>query len=85
MYDQYTQRIYQILNEYMAEIATNNQTQADNSGIIAGIVEEIKDYLVELVDLVTSVHIDVSDVSKYLLWFLFAFLSTKILRWGFRI
>ena len=85
MYDQYTSRIYDLLNQYMAGIAANNQTQASNSGIIAGLVQEIRDYVAQIPELLFSIQIDVADLVKFLLWFLIAFLSTKIIRWGFRI
>lgn len=85
MYDQYTQRIYTLLEQYMATIAANNQTQANNSGIIAGLVEEIRDYVMQIPDLLSSIQIDTADIAKFCMWILVAFLSTRLIRWGFRI
>lgn len=81
----YSYQIYQLLNRYLETISTNSQTQADNSGIIAGLVEEIRDYIAQIPELLSSIQIDTADIAKFLLWFLIAFLSTKLIRWGFRI
>lgn len=81
----YGYQIYNLLYSYLPSLNSANNTQADNSGIIAGLVEEIRDYVAQIPDLLSSIQIDTADISKFLLWFLIAFLSTKIIRWGFRI
>ena len=85
MYDQYTQRIYQLLDQYLATISVNNQTQANNSGIIAGLVEEIRDYVMQIPDLLSSIQLDTADIAKFCMWILVAFLSTRLIKWSFRI
>lgn len=81
----YGYQIYQLLNRYMATISENNAVQASNSGIIAGLVEEIRDYISQIPDLLSSIQLDMADVRKFALWILFAYLSTKLIRWGNRI
>ena len=85
MYDQYTQRIYQLLDQYLATISANNQTQANNSGIIAGLVQEIRDYVMQIPDLLSSIQLDTADIAKFCMWILVAFLSTRLIKWSFRI
>lgn len=39
----------------------------------------------EAVSVISSYAPDLSDIRKFLFWLLIAFLSTKIIRWGYRI
>ncbi|MBE6638689.1 MAG: hypothetical protein E7616_04440 [Ruminococcaceae bacterium] len=81
----YLQQIYNLLNKYLPTLETYNKTQANNSGVLNQLIEEIRDLLSGLVSTVSDIALDMVDLRKFVLWFLIAFLSTKILRWGFRI
>lgn len=95
----YIDEIYRLLNQYLPTISTNNATQATNSTAIAKdtslirqLLAELKEILVgvaadigEFLDISRLIQLDIETICKYLLWFLFAFLTTKMIKWGNRI
>lgn len=71
MYGDYTYQIYQYLQQYLPGIA-------NSLSAISGTVSRIESSIQSLVP-------DMSDLRKLLLWFFVAWLSTRILRWGYRV
>lgn len=78
MYGDYTYQIYQYLQTHLPQIESSLSSVNSLLSSIDGTLKTIQSGI-------SSMAPDLSDLRKLLLWFLFAWLSTRLLRWRYRV